>query len=114
MKKFITTLFLISLISTLLEFICPWWILAVVSGGVCLAVRLNLKQSFLAGFLGIVMSWLIMILFKDISNHHLLSYKMANLFPMGGYYGLFIIFNLLIGGLIGGLSGLCGRMMRQR
>ena len=113
MKKFIITLFLITVLNTLLEFIFPWWILALVSGGVCMVARLNLKESFLVGFLGILISWLVMILFKDIPNHHLLSYKMANLFPMGGHYGLFILFNLLIGGLIGGLSGLCGRMMRQ-
>ena len=113
MKKLIITLFLIAIINSILECLLPWWILAVVSLSVCFIARLNHKQSFIAGFFGILFSWLIMILLKDIPNHHLLSSKMANLFPFGGNYLLFILFNVFIGSMLGGLSGLCGRMLAE-
>jgi hypothetical protein len=38
---------------------------------------------------------------------------MANLFPLGGNYFLFILFNVFIGSLVGGLSGLCGGMLAR-
>lgn len=113
MKKLIITAVLIAIINSILECWLPWWILAVVSLSVCMIARLNYKQGFIAGFLGIMFSWLIMIMLKDIPNHHLLSSKMANLFPLGGNYLLFILFNVFIGSLVGGLSGLCGGMLAR-
>jgi hypothetical protein len=111
MKKLIITAVLIAIINSILECWLPWWILAVVSLSVCMIARLNYRQSFIAGFFGIMFSWLIMIMLKDIPNHHLLSSKMANLFPLGGNYVFFILFNVFIGSLVGGLSGLCGGML---
>ncbi len=109
MTKLIITIFLIAIINSVAEFFLPWWILAIVCFAICYVAKLTTKQSFFAGFLGISMSWLILILLKDISNHHILSTRLANLFSFGGNYFLFILVNVLIGGFVGGLSGLCGK-----
>jgi len=113
MKRFIITLFLIAFFNSILEFIFPWWILGVVCFALCYIARLSTFRSFMAGFMGILFSWLIMILLRDIPNHHILSIRMANLFSLNGNYPLFILICLLIGALMGGLSGMCGRIFRK-
>lgn len=100
----------IAILNSILESFLPWYILVLICFVVCLIARLSATKSFIAGFVGIFLSWLIAILLKDIPNHHLLSTKLSNLFQLKGNYILFIIINLLLGGLLGGLSGWCGTL----
>ncbi|HOZ51226.1 MAG TPA: hypothetical protein PLU17_05180 [Chitinophagaceae bacterium] len=108
MKRLVMTIFIIAVLNSILESFLPWWILVIISFVVCLIARLSSLKSFFAGFMGIFLSWFIAILLKDIPNHHLLSTKLSNLFQLKGNYILFIIINLLLGALLGGLSGWCG------
>lgn len=110
MKKFLITLFLISMLQAILGYFLPWWILAVICFLVGLVAHVSYGQSFLAGFLGITLNWLIVILYLDLPNHHLLSIKLSHLFGLQGNYDAFIVLNAMLGGLLGGMSCMVGRM----
>jgi len=100
MRTFITIL-LIALLSGIATYFFPWWMIAVVS--FLVVVIRKPKKAFWSGFAGIALLWLIAILFHDIPNDHILSTRMAGLFSLPNSI-LFIIVNILIGGLVGGMA----------
>lgn len=109
MKRFLISLFLIAFLNSILEFILPWYVLAIVCFIIGLIARLSTWQSFLSGFLGIGLSWLILILIYDMPNHHFLSTRISKVFSLGENYWLLILISVSLGGIIGGLSTICGR-----
>ncbi|MBL7765396.1 MAG: hypothetical protein JNJ58_04850 [Chitinophagaceae bacterium] len=111
--KFALTILSIFILNTFAEWLLPWWILGIVCAAVCYGAKLSGAKSFLSGFVGIALSWLAMILWKDIPNHHTLAQRLAEVFSLKGNYPLFIVLNVLLGSLLGGLSGLAGRLWRS-
>ena len=67
--------------------------------------------SFLAGFLGIAIFWLVAVLLKDMPNEHILSRRMAMVFKLPNYTALILVVTI-VGGLIGGLSACAGSFIR--
>jgi hypothetical protein len=90
----------------------PWWMIAVVSFLVSFIIHLSSGKAFLSGFLGIALCWFAFILKIDMANEHILSGRMANLFHLPNY-GSFIVVNLIIGGLVGGLAAWSGAALRN-
>ena len=71
-------------------------------------------KAFLSGFLGIFILWLVLAWWIDIKNQHVLSNKVAEIFPLGGSSFLLILVTALIGGLVGGLAAMSGSYLRRR
>lgn len=111
--RFFSTLISISILAAIVEFFLPWWTIAVVAFIVSLVTALRPGKAFLAGFLGIMLFWLVIIVLRDIPNEHILSRRMAELFHLPGY-GLFILVTIFIGGIVGGLSALSGALLSTR
>ena len=111
--KFTVSTILIALLSSLTEFFLPWWTIAIVAFIVSLVFRIKPGLAFLSGFLGIVFFWLPDILFKDFSNNHILSHRMAKLFGLPNSM-LFILVSVLVGSLVGGLAALSGSLMAKQ
>lgn len=109
MRSLITILF-IALLSGITTFFLPWWMVAVCTFLVVVTMRQGPGQGFRAGFAGIALLWLIVILCRDLPNEHILSTRMAKVFGMPNS-GLFILINILLGGLVGGLAGWSGGVM---
>ncbi len=109
--KFLLSVILIALLSAGAEVLMPWWAIAIVAFLVSLFIEQKAGKSFLAGFLGIVIFWLVAALVHDGANDHILSTKMAVLFHLPNY-GMFICVTALIGGLVGGLSAWAGAFIR--
>ena len=86
----------------------PWWGFAITSLLVGLAIRQKPWQSFLAGFAGMFLLWVVLAILKDLPNDHLLSTKVAQILPLKGSYILLILLTGIISGLVGGLSSLTG------
>ena len=107
MKFFLATL-LIALLSYIAGLFMPWWSIALVAFLVALLVRPSIKMGFFAGFTGIFLLWAIVALWIDIKNEHILSQKIAQLFPLGGSSVLLIIITALIGALVGGFAAMSG------
>ena len=111
-RNFLLGVVLITVLSAAAEYFFPWWTVAVVAFLVVLAMAFRPGKGFLAGFLGVLILWLIISLIKDFSNEHILSTRMAELFSLPAGL-LFIIVASLIGGLVGGLAGWSGAVVRK-
>ena len=110
--RFLGSIILISLLSAFVTWFMPWWMIAVVSFAVGFVIHLSSARAFFSGFLGIALFWLIAILFIDNANDHILSMRMAKLFSLHNYW-LFILVDIIVGGLVGGLASWSGAVLRH-
>ncbi len=94
------------------QMISPWWILlpivALVTGG----MDLKPWKGFIAGFIGVALLWGVYAIVLNTSNDGILAERIGKLFggisPM-----LLILITALLGGIVGGLSGLTGSYGRK-
>ncbi len=82
----------------------PWWMIAVCAFVVSVNFNLKPNDGFISGFLGIALMWLVMALYRDIPNEHILSDKMAKILNLPNF-ALFILVTIILGGIVGGLAG---------
>ncbi len=110
--RLILLIVLITVISFVLQLFLPWWIIAVVVWMLTFLLGDKWWKAFLAGFIGIALGWLAMSLFMHFRNDGLLTAKVATLLtlPSGA---ILIIVTALLGGLVGGFSGLAGYCSRR-
>ncbi len=91
----------------------PWWSYIFTSFLVAMTIHQKPAKAFLAGFLGLFSLWALLAILKDTANEHILSIKVAKLFPLGGSYWLLILITAMIGGLVSGLAATAGSNMRK-
>ena len=106
--KFLLATILIALLSFIAGLFLPWWSIAIIAFLVALFLRTSIKSGFLAGFLGVFLLWAAVSFWIDIKNESVLSYKIAQLFSLGGSTALLILITSLIGGLVGGFAAMAG------
>lgn len=104
---------LISFVASVSEFFFPWWAVAFAAFAVAWVLKLKGGQGLIAGFVGILVFWLPVIVFKDYENHHILAQKMAELFFKSPNYVAFVVCSLLPGCIVGALGGLTGALLRK-
>ena len=110
--KFLVSLLLTALLSFTASLYFPWWIIAVCAFIVSALILQHPMKAFLSGFLGVFLLWLIFSLIIDSGNNHILSRKMAAIFPLGGMSFLLIFITALVGGIVGGMAALTGSYLR--
>ena len=93
--------------------ILPWWSFAISSFVIALSIHQTPFKSFLSGFLGVFLLWVILATLIDINNEHILSTKVAQILPLGGSYIAVIILTGFIGGLVSGLAALTASYSRK-
>ena len=103
---------IVALLAGLATWFLPWWLVAVVPFVLAILWQLRPGRAFLLSAAGICLLWLVVILVRDIANDHILSARMAKLFSLPGSF-LFILVNLVIGSLVGGLAGWAGALMNR-
>lgn len=106
--RFLLATLLIALLSYIAGLFLPWWSIALAAFLVALIIRPSIGMSFLAGFTGIFLLWALVSLWIDIENEHILSHKIAQLFPLGGSSALLILVTALVGALVGGFAAMSG------
>jgi hypothetical protein len=111
--RFFVAIILIAILSAVAEYFLPWWTIAVVSFLVSLFAGFRPGRSFLLGFIGVGICWLVVALMHDIANQHILSTRMAALFHLPNYV-LFIVVTVFLGALIGGLSACVGALFSPK
>lgn len=91
----------------LLQQFLPWWAIAIGAaiGGYWMGE--NGLASFLTGFLAIVLLWLGMAFFIDISTHSILSQKVGKILPLNPF-----LLTGIVGGIVGGFAALTGTLLR--
>ncbi len=112
--KLITSILLTALLAfTVGLFELPWWSFAVTTFIVFVSIPQHIGKSFLAAFATLFVLWAVIALKIDLANEHLLSKKVAGILPLNGSYILLIILTAFIGGLVAGMSGLTGSLLRK-
>lgn len=110
--------FLISiLVTALLAFACglylPWWSIALAAFLVALLIELRPLHSFFAGFCGVLLLWLTLIVVINSANNGILASKVSEVIGLGASPFVLILINLVIGSLVGGMGALTGSLLRR-
>ena len=104
---------LIALVSLLLQFLLPWWSLALVAFLVCFWRSPSAGKAFLYGFTGVALVWLGYALFIHTHTNGIFTGRMSELLFKTTNSALLMIVTAVLGGLVGGLAGLSGFFVRQ-
>ena len=81
--------------------------------GMCFGQAQSGRAGFLAGFVGLGLSWLVPAAWLAFQNNGLLAHRVAQLLPLGGSVPVLVLVTTLVIGLAGGLAGLAGRWVRE-
>jgi hypothetical protein len=100
--RFLYSILIVAVLSAVAEYFLPWWSMAVVCFLVAIFMKWSGRKSFLMGFCGVGMLWLILALLRDVALFHLPN------------YGLFILVTVIIGGLVGGLAAWAGALLSPK
>lgn len=112
--KFLVAIILTALLSFVGGLYLPWWIISVTAFITILLIPMPGGRAFLAGFLGVFLLWAILAWWIDMKNEHILSAKVAQIFPLGGSSFALIIVTAFIGALVGGMAALTAAFLRSR
>ena len=119
---------LIAIISLVAQFVFPWWSIAVVAFAICFwrgaasrgaAFRGTAPRSFgagsafLHGFVGVALVWLAYALLVHLRTDGIFTGRMSQLLFKADAPVLLMLATAVLGGLVGGLSGLAGYSARQ-
>lgn len=110
--KFLLQVFLIAAAAWLAELVFPWWTVAIAALIVTSLYPNTGFKSFLSGFLGVGILWLIAAMYFSISTDYILTEKVADLIQLGRS-GVLIVLTSLIGGIAGGMGALTGSQLRR-
>jgi hypothetical protein len=106
------------MLTVLLSFVgglyLPWWSIAIAAFVSVLLIPLASGRAFLAGFSGVFVLWFFLALWIDMKNQHILSKKIAEIFPLGGSSIAIILVTAFIGALVGGLGATSASFLRYR
>jgi len=108
MKLFI----LITVLGFALQWVLPWWILAIICFALAFWLARRAGEAFWAGFAGIALGWLVLSLVLHFRNDGILTTRIATLFSLP-IPTLLIFITALLGGLVGGLAALSGYFFRR-
>ncbi|MFN7118634.1 MAG: hypothetical protein ACK4TA_17685 [Saprospiraceae bacterium] len=90
----------------------PWWSIAAMPAIMAFIFRIEVKVSFLGGFLMAALLWGGYAALIDLANDGILSARIGKLF--GGVSGfILILLTGLVGGIFGGLGALTGSLGRS-
>jgi hypothetical protein len=112
--KFIVSIILTALLSFAAGLYLGWWSLALAAFIVAACIPQKPWKAWLAGFLGLFLLWGILATLIDVKNQHILSQKMAQVFPLGGSYMVLILVTAFIAALVAGFAALTGSYVRKK
>lgn len=104
---------IIILLGTILQHFLFWWTALMVAALVELKFGDRKAMSFMVGFYGIALPWMILAGWIDLNNGSNLSDRVLGIFTMPAWPLLIIILTGLVGGLAGGLAGWTGGNIRS-
>lgn len=112
MKPFLLLFLLIFLLSCLAQLWLPWWAVLPICLGLAAWRRAAAGAAFLAGLLGVALSWWLPAAWLNTHGAELLAARLATLLPLGGNSWLLVLLGGLLAGLAGGLAALSGAWLK--
>jgi len=108
LKSFI----LIITISFVIEFFFPWYLIGLISFVVCFLNISKPGTAFMVSFLAIFLLWIVRAIYADLFFDVPMSDLIGSIF--GGIWPIAVFFLTgLIGGIVGGFSGLSGSILHN-
>jgi hypothetical protein len=111
--KFFVSFLLMALLSAIACMYFPWWSIALV----CFFVAVFIPQphwlAFCTGFLSLFILWTGLSYWISDQNNHILAHRVSLLILKKDNPVALILLTGFIGGIVGGLSALTGRLMRS-
>ncbi|MFA5243962.1 MAG: hypothetical protein WC380_01555 [Pedobacter sp.] len=107
---------LIAILSLILQFFLPWWIIAPIAFIVSAWKSYSGWNAFRTSFIAIFILWIAMGLIHSLPNNHILANRVGAMLnlpesPINWIYILLI--TGIVGGLSAGFSGLAGFYFRE-
>lgn len=112
--KFFISLLAIAVLSLVVGLYAPWWSIAVVAFLVSLCISQKPGSSFLSGFMGIFLLWLILALLINAANGSILANRIGGMLGVGPNPVLLAFITALVGGLVAGFAALTASYMRKK
>ena len=103
---------LIAILSLLAQIFLPWWSLTIVAFAVCFWRNSGAGRAFLYGFAGIALVWLGYALLIYLRTDGIFTGRMGELLFKSNTAALPMLVTAVLGGLMGGLAGLSGYLVR--
>ncbi len=104
--------FIILILSLIVSFVLPWWIVAIISFLAALFIAKSSAHAFWSAFVAIFIVWVVMALFKSIPNDNILATRVSHLFHLP-HWLLLLLVTAIIGGLVAGMSALSGQLLKR-
>jgi len=105
--KILISIAAIIILGTAIQLFCPWWMLIPIVAIITGYTKLKPWQGFLAGLVGIAITWAVYAFMLNSGNEGILAERMGRLF--GGLSPMLLMLTTaLVGGIVGGLAGLTG------
>lgn len=111
--KFIVAFILTALLSYAAGFYLPWWSIAITSFAVAAIIPQKPLRAFLTGFSALFVLWIVLALYIDFNNEHILSMKISELLFKSHSHALIMSVTGLVAGLVGGFAALAGAYLRM-
>lgn len=105
--KLLIQIIITAIVCFVAQSLFPWWSAAVAAFLVGFVFSNSGLRSFLAGFLGVGLVWILMALFIHFSTQSELAAKVGALMPVNVF-----VLTALIGGIVGGFSSLTGSLIK--
>lgn len=107
--RLLITILITALLAWLTSWLFAWWMIAVIPFLLAVVMKQRPGRAFVSAALSIALLWTVLVMRTDMANEYLLSSRMAQLFSLG--HAGFIIVNIFVGALVGGLGGWSGACM---
>ncbi len=112
--KNILLIILTALLVAAFQYFLPWYTLAVPTFAIgFLGAKRKPFAAFLVGFFAVFFLWAIMISMISFQNNFILAKRISQLFFKHEWVWLLVVVNSLIGAIVGGISALSGRYLRD-
>lgn len=111
--KFIITAILTALLAFALGLYLPWWSLALAAFTVYALIPVKPGWAFLSAFMSLFLLWGLMAWIISNNNEHILAHRMSQVILKKDDPITLVLITALIGGVVGGLAGLAGRLFRM-
>ena len=103
---------IIFIVTAILQLFTPWWTIALVPFLIIIWRPSTSLHAFLTGFLAIALLWFFYGLYLHINTEGVMSNRIAEIFSLPNGI-LLLVVTTIVGGMIGGLSGLSGYFVRK-
>ncbi|GAB2572333.1 hypothetical protein [Spirosoma areae] len=104
---------LIAVLSLLAQFVLPWWSVAIIAFLVCFWRSPGAGRAFVFGFAGVALVWLAYALLIHLQTDGIFTGRMGELLFKSNNAAIPMVVTTILGGLVGGLAGLSGSLVRQ-